>query len=154
MWVDASQLDARQPIRTSVSETKEAVYRPMRGASWDEEQTKWKCYLKIRQILISKSTPELFGSWWKFLRSVCSTSPFICKTHKPIGTLSRICFLKYQFVSDLGWGRRAVHRMTDAPHRCVFIPNTVRCRYNAGNFRKRHTIFRPLVQGMVCVLYI
>ena len=39
MWVGASQLDARQPIRTSLSETKEAVYRPMRGASWDEEQT-------------------------------------------------------------------------------------------------------------------
>ena len=40
MWVGASQSDAHQPIRTSVSETKEAVYRPMRGASWDEEQTK------------------------------------------------------------------------------------------------------------------
>ena len=39
MWVGASQSDAHQPIRTSVSETKEAVYRPMRGASWDEEQT-------------------------------------------------------------------------------------------------------------------
>ena len=35
IWVGASQSDARQPIRTSVSETKEAVYRPMRGASWD-----------------------------------------------------------------------------------------------------------------------
>ena len=32
MWVGASQSDARQPIRTSLSETKEAVYRPMRGA--------------------------------------------------------------------------------------------------------------------------
>ena len=40
MWVGASQSDAHQPIRTSVSETKEAVYRPMRGASWDEEQTR------------------------------------------------------------------------------------------------------------------
>ena len=30
MWVGASQSDAHQPIRTSVSETKEAVYRPMR----------------------------------------------------------------------------------------------------------------------------
>ena len=39
MWVGASQSDAHQPIRTSVSESKEAVYRPMRGASWDEEQT-------------------------------------------------------------------------------------------------------------------
>ena len=39
MWVGVSQSDAHQPIRTSVSETKEAVYRPMRGASWDEEQT-------------------------------------------------------------------------------------------------------------------
>ena len=34
MWVGASH----QPIRTSVSETKEAVYRPMRGASWDENR--------------------------------------------------------------------------------------------------------------------
>ena len=32
MWVGASQSEARQPIRTSLSETKEAVYRPMRGA--------------------------------------------------------------------------------------------------------------------------
>ena len=40
MWVDASQSDARQPIKTSISETKEAVYRPMRRASWDEEQTR------------------------------------------------------------------------------------------------------------------
>ena len=39
MWVGASQSDTRQPIRTSVSETKEAVYRPIGGASWDEEQT-------------------------------------------------------------------------------------------------------------------
>ena len=39
MWVGASQLDARQPIRTSVSENKEAVYGPIGGASWDEEQT-------------------------------------------------------------------------------------------------------------------
>ena len=39
MWVGASQLDARQPIRTPVSETKEAAYRPIGGASWDEEQT-------------------------------------------------------------------------------------------------------------------
>ena len=39
MWVGVSQSDAHQPIKTSVSETKEALYRPMRGASWDEEQT-------------------------------------------------------------------------------------------------------------------
>ena len=48
MWVGASQSDARQPIRTSVSENKEAVYRPISGASLDEEQTKpasARCFL-------------------------------------------------------------------------------------------------------------
>ena len=39
-WVSASHSDAHQPIRMSVSETKEAVYRPMHGASWSVEQTK------------------------------------------------------------------------------------------------------------------
>ena len=38
--IGASQSGARQPIRTSVSETKEAVYRPMRGASRCVEQTR------------------------------------------------------------------------------------------------------------------
>ena len=36
-WIGVSQSDARQPIRTSASETTKAVYRPMRGANWDEE---------------------------------------------------------------------------------------------------------------------
>ena len=38
-WVGASQLDARQPIRTYFNETTTAVYRPMRRASRDVEQT-------------------------------------------------------------------------------------------------------------------
>ena len=45
VYLDTSQLDWRisdalQPIRASFSETKEAVYRPMRGASRGVEQTR------------------------------------------------------------------------------------------------------------------
>ena len=75
MWVGASQSDAHQPIRTSVSETKEAVYRPMRGASWDEEQTTlwWnnttKMYRKvsnIRHTLVGNKIvdhSDVVGAW-------------------------------------------------------------------------------------------
>ena len=38
-WIGASQSDARQPIRASFSETTEAVYSSMRGASRGVEQT-------------------------------------------------------------------------------------------------------------------
>ena len=39
-WVGASQSDIHQPIRMSASVTKEAVYRPMRGANRGGEQTR------------------------------------------------------------------------------------------------------------------
>ena len=57
MWVGASQSDARQPIRTSVSETKEVVYRPMRGASWDEEQTTVHSWCDCSCDVISSGIP-------------------------------------------------------------------------------------------------
>ena len=57
MWVGASQSDAHQPIRTSVNETKEAVYRPMRGASWDEEQTS-KIIAARKHLALAGCKPE------------------------------------------------------------------------------------------------
>ena len=52
--IGASQLGARQPIRTSVSETKEAVYRPMHGASRGVEQTIWDPFLKKDKQALDK----------------------------------------------------------------------------------------------------
>ena len=55
-----SQSDICQPIRTSVSETAEAVYRPQRRASWDVQQTSrltrmkqilsWYILIRLRQL--------------------------------------------------------------------------------------------------------
>ena len=38
-WVGASQSNTHQPIKTSLCETTEDLYRPMHGANWDVEQT-------------------------------------------------------------------------------------------------------------------
>ena len=86
MWVGASQSDAHQPIRTSVSETKEAVYRPMRGASWDEEQTNymWKredwmfWWLKRYLKVLRHKMPQILTDLQPKTGKLCSGSSTLC----------------------------------------------------------------------------
>ena len=66
MWVGASQSDVCQPIRTSVSETKEAMYRPMHGASWDEEQTSGSRMSRSHGMI----WPGELSEWTCFCRTV------------------------------------------------------------------------------------
>ena len=69
-WVGASQSHARQPIRTSVSESKEAVYKPMRGASRGVEQTKTKGYQQGCSRLINWFHLRCLAPWMNHLPPV------------------------------------------------------------------------------------